>query len=121
MEKKQIDMIEQELMEAFLLEKTDAEIGMPDVEAELQRVRQRTGKKVSKRWAIPVAASLLVAICVGVTIYAHSQPEGDRCVAYVGGKRISDEAEVLRMMAEEMGHVSNDAEIVEKQLTDIFN
>lgn len=119
--------IEQQLMEAFVYEKTDAEIQMPDIEAELRRVHVMAdrGKGASRgrvvRRVASVAASILLVAGVGIAGYSYLSADRDVCVAYVGGERITDEAQVMALLAKDMAHLSSGDEIIEDQLNDIFN
>lgn len=126
--------IEQQLMEAYVLEKTDAEIGMPDIEAELRRVHAMADRGVGRgrgvsssargrvvRRVASVAASILLVAGVGIAAYSYLQEDRDVCVAYVGGERITDEAQVMALLAKDMAHLSSGDEIIEDQLNDIFN
>lgn len=136
--------IEQQLMEAYVLEKTDAEIGMPDIEAELQRMHVMADRGVSRgsgvsrgargvngasrgtrdrvvRRVASVAASILLVAGVGIAGYTYLSADRDICVAYVGGERITDEEQVMALLAKDMAHLSSGDEIIEDQLNDVFN
>lgn len=125
--------IEQQLMEAYVHEKTDAEIGMPDIEAELRRIhaladrgRGMSATSSSTRGSVlrsvaSVAASILLVVGVGVAGYSYLSADRDICVAYVGGERITDEEQVMALLAKDMAHLSSGDEIIEDQLNDIFN
>lgn len=131
-------------MEAYVLEKTDAEIGMPDIEAELQRMHAMAGRGVRgvngtsrgvkgasrgargargsvARRVASVAASILLVAGVGIAGYSYLSADRDICVAYVGGERITDEEQVMALLAKDMAHLSSGDEIIEDQLNDIFN
>lgn len=129
-------------MEAYVLEKTDAEIGMPDIEAELRRVHaiaaRGRGRGVSRgvsrgvrgvsdargrvvRRVASVAASILLVAGVGLAGYSYLSADRDVCVAYVGGERITNEEQVMALLAKDMAHISSGDEIIEDQLNDIFN
>ena len=121
--------IEQELMEAFTYAE-NAEIGMPDIESELLLVR----KKASKSTRNPsifvriasVAASVAVVFTLGWSINSYISNVGNTrnrnlCVAYVAGKRITNEQQVLDMMAEDIMNMKDESDIVDSQLNDFFN
>lgn len=122
--------IEEELMEAFTLEKSDAEIGMPDIEAELLKVRSSVGNfdgNASNR-TVPliriasIAASILLVLGIGIAAYYNNLSEDDNvCIAYIGGEKITDEATIMNMLVEDMSLMNADNEIIEDQLNDIFN
>ena len=114
--------IEQELMEAFTLEQTDAEIGMPDIEEELRRAHSLAESR-SKPWKqiVSIAACVIVMLGIGLAGYQNMATDKDLCVAYVGGNRITDEAKVMQMMSEDISHMNGGNEIIEEQLSTIFN
>lgn len=118
--------IEQQLMAAFTHEMTDAEIGIPDIEAELQRVHslaESNGKARSKsRLRIAsIAACVAVLLGIGFATYQSATANKGICIAYVGGDRIMDEAEVMRLMADDMSQLNSESDIVEDQLSTMFN
>lgn len=118
--------IEQELMEAFVLEMTDAEIGMPDIDAELRRVRSIAESKVKARSKsrlriASIAACVAVLLGIGFATYQNQTTSKELCVAYVGGNRITDEAEVMKLMVDDMTHLNGESDILEDQLTTMFN
>lgn len=110
---------ELELMEAFTHQKSDAEIGMPDIEAELARVHAMAAKPRPAwgRFAAAVACVCAVA-AIGIGEYYG---EGDLCVAYVGGERITDETAVMKIMTADIREMNSANDIVEHQLSNIFN
>lgn len=113
-------------MEAFTLEKTDAEIGMPDIDAELRRVRSIAESKVKARSKsrlriASIAACVAVLLGIGFATYQNATANKDICIAYVGGDRIMDEAEVMRLMADDMSQMNSESDIVEDQLSTMFN
>lgn len=117
--------IEQELMEAFAHEKSDAALGMPDIEGELLRVRSTVDKKKRSsrlvRSAAGVAACLAIVAGIGITHHMHQLKSRNFCVAYVNGVRIADEAAAMDMMQEEMSNFMDEGSISEGQLNEIFN
>lgn len=118
--------IEQQLMEAFTHEMTDAEIGMPDIDAELRRVRSIAESKVKARSKsrlriASIAACVAVLLGVGFATYQNQTTSKELCIAYVGGNRITDEAEVMRLMADDMSQLNSESDIVEDQLSTMFN
>lgn len=120
--------MEQELMEAFTLAKADADIGMPDVDAELMLVRQKAAKKVRQksglRQIVSIAASVVLALGLGWSIYAYvadTNNRNDYCVAYVAGKRIADERQVMNLMTTDIQNMNDGGDIVDGQLNDFFN
>lgn len=114
-------------MEAFTLNKTDAEIRMPDIEAELQQVRASANAVRGRNRAIimrkiaSVAACAIVVLSIGLAGYRQSRHKDNKCVAYVAGKRVTDESTVMKMFAEEIGQIGSDNESIEVQLNEFFN
>lgn len=118
--------IEQQLMEAFTHEMTDAEIGMPDIDAELRRVRSIAESKVKARSKsrlriASIAACVAVLLGVGFATYQNQTTSKELCIAYVGGNRITDETKVMQLMAEDMSNLNGESDILEDQLTTMFN
>lgn len=123
-------IIEQELMEAYTHGKSYAEIGMPDIEAELLRVRDmaaRNGRRRMIRKIASVAACAVVAVGIGVASFNYflntsSQwSDKDICVAYIGGHRITDESQVMEMLHDDICNMDTDNELLEVQLDEFFN
>lgn len=118
--------IEQQLMAAFTHEMTDAEIGMPDIDAELRRVHSVAESKIhakskSRLRIASIAACVAVLLGVGFATYQNQTTSKELCIAYVGGNRITDETKVMQLMAEDMSHLNGESDILEDQLTTMFN
>lgn len=118
--------IEQQLMEAFTHEMTDAEIGMPDIDAELRRVHSLAESKSKSRSKsilriASIAACVAVLLGIGFAKYQNATANKDICIAYVGGNRITDETKVMQLMAEDMSHLNGESDILEDQLSVMFN
>ena len=121
--------LKQELMEAFTYAE-NAEIGMPDIESELLLIRQRASRftrnsSIVERIA-SVAASVIVVFILGWSINSYiSNVDNTRdrnlCVAYVAGERITNEQQVLNMMAEDIMNMNSESDIISSQLNDFFN
>lgn len=132
MTKDNIYQIEQELMEAFTYAES-ADIGMPDIESELLSVRKKASESKRKlpvyQRIASVAASVVVVFTLGWSINSyigHVDNSRDRnstnfCVAYVAGERITNEQEVLDMMAENILNMNSESDIIDDQLNDFFN
>lgn len=124
--------IEQELMEAFTYAE-NAEIGMPDIESELLSVRKKASESKRKSPVFlriaSVAASVVVVFTLGRSINSyidHVDNSRDRnstnfCVAYVAGERITNEQQVLDMIAENIMNMNSESDIIDNQLNDFFN
>lgn len=125
MDKTHTNNIEQELMEAFLLTKMDAEIGMPDIEEELLRVRslaeKRQQRHISRMRIASVAACFLIILGIGIARYRHLQASENLCIAYVAGERITDETAIMELLDADMSHLLTEEEGIDGQLNDIFN
>lgn len=118
--------IEQQLMEAFTHEMTDAEIGMPDIDAELRRGHSLAESKIhakskSRLRIASIAACVAVLLGIGFATYQNQTTSKELCIAYVGGNRITDETKVMQLMAEDMSHMNSESDILEDQLTTMFN
>ena len=124
--------LEQELMEAFTYAE-NAEIGMPDIESELLLIRQRASRftrnsSIVERIA-SVAASVVVVLALVWSVKSYiSLPQNSHngnnknfCVAYVAGERITNEQQVLNMMAEDIMNMNSESDIISSQLNDFFN
>lgn len=121
-------LMEQELMEAFTLAKSDADIGMPDIDAELLLVRKKAAKSMLQKSIykriVSIAASVVLAFGLGWSIYSFVTGANDSknyCVAYVGGKRIADEHQVMNLMSADIMNMSDGGDIIDGQLNDFFN
>lgn len=124
--------MEQELMEAFTYAE-NAEIGMPDIESELLLVRKKASESTTNSSIFvqiaSVAASVAVVFTLGWSVnsyISHVDDSRDRnsmnfCEAYVAGKRITNEQQVLNMMTEDIMNMNAESDIVDSQLNDFFN
>lgn len=120
--------MEQELMEAFTLAKGDADIGMPDIDVELMLVCKKAAKNVQQksgyRQIVSIAASVVLTLGLGWSIYAYvtdANKSQDYCVAYVAGKRIADERQVMNLMSADILNINDGDDIIDGQLNDFFN
>ena len=125
-------LMEQELMEAFTYAE-GADIGMPDVDAELLRVRQKAAKRRKKPSGIAriasIAASIAVVFALGWYINSgvsetenlHADDSKSFCVAYVAGERMTDEQQIMDMMSEDIMNMNDGCDIIDTQLNDFFN
>lgn len=121
-------LMEQELMEAFTLAKSDADIGMPDIDAELLLVRKKAAKSMQQKSIykriVSISASVVLAFGLGWSIYSFVTGANDSknyCVAHVGGKRIADEHQVMNLMSADIMNMSDGGDIIDGQLNDFFN
>lgn len=98
---------------------------LPDVEAEWTRFSAEhldVGRKSTpKRFLRIVAAAACVALIVGVGLrFFTGTSENGECVAYIGGERIIDEDEVMKMVHASMTEMAQPDDIIDNQLNDIF-
>ena len=82
---KQNDNIEFELMEAFTSEKSDKDIGMPDIEQELALVKEKHGRRIFPPMRkIAVSVAIIMALG-GITLAAVVN--GDRLALFFTGNK----------------------------------
>ena len=98
---------------------------LPDVEAEWARFSAEhldAGRKSTpKRYLRIVAAAACMALIIGVGIsFLTGTSENGECVAYIGGERITDEDEVMKMVHASMTEMAQPDDIIDNQLNDIF-
>ena len=79
------------------------------------------------RWKTASVAAVVVGLTIGAGFLWHdlrpaSTAQPDQCIAYVGGERITDQAEVLDLMRESLSEMAANSEtdIVGEQLSDIL-
>lgn len=82
----------------------------------LGRVQQNTMRPVPR--FIRYAAAAVVVMAVGVSAFVHFSTEPD-CVAYVGGKRVTDKAEIEQLMHSTIDDMRTE-NIAEAQLRDML-
>lgn len=91
---------------------------------------RRQSKSVSSKHRTAVfryAAAAAVLLAVGTTAFLHTvstvsiftAPEED-IVAYVGGQRVTDEAEVISLMNSTLQAMGTDTDIADQQLQDML-
>ena len=98
---------------------------LPDVEAEWaqfnakhQDARQQPKLKRYLR-IVSVAACVALIVGVGLRFFTGTSENGE-CVAYIGGERIIDEDEVMKMVHASMTEMAQPDDIIDNQLNDIF-
>ena len=82
---KQNDNIEFELMEAFTSEKSDKDIGMPDIEQELALVKEKHGRRIFPPMRKIAASVAIIMALGGITLAAVVN--GDRLALFVTGNK----------------------------------
>ena len=82
---KQNDNIEFELMEAFTSEKSDKDIGMPDIEQELALVKEKHGRRIFPPMRKIAASVAIIMALGGVTLAAVVN--GDRLAQFFTGNK----------------------------------
>lgn len=82
---KQNDNIEFELMEAFTSEKSDKDIGMPDIEQELALVKEKHGIRIFPPMRKIAASVAIIMALGGITLAAVVN--GDRLAQFFTGNK----------------------------------
>ena len=82
---KQNDNIEFELMEAFTSEKSDKDIGMPDIEQELALVKEKHGRRIFPPMRKIAASVAIIMALGGITLAAVVN--GDRIAQFFTGNK----------------------------------
>lgn len=82
----------------------------------LGKVQQSKGRSMSRVGRY--AAAAMVVMAVGVSAFVHFATEPD-CVAYVGGKRVTDKAVIEQMMHSTIDDMRTE-NIAEAQLRDML-
>lgn len=82
---KQNDNIEFELMEAFTSEKSDKDIGMPDIEQELALVKEKYGIRIFPPMRKIAASVAIIMALGGITLAAVVN--GDRLALFFTGNK----------------------------------
>ena len=112
---KQNDNIEFELMEAFTSEKSDKDIGMPDIERELALVKEKHGRRIFPPMRKIAASVAIIMALGGITLAAVVN--GDRlALFFTGNKELSASAVSKTSVARnnELIIMPSDTVIVEK-------
>lgn len=89
--------------------------------------RRRTVVARRPRMLTPMRAAAALALVIGLSVFMARDivptPEPD-CIAYVNGKRITDESQIFRLMDETMSDINllgDDGDLIENQLEMMFN
>ncbi len=112
---KQNDNIEFELMEAFTSEKSDKDIGMPDIEQELAMVKEKHGRRIFPPMRKIAASVAIIMALGGITLAAVVN--GDRfALFFTGNKEMPASAVTKTSVARnnELIIMPSDTVIVEK-------
>ncbi|MDE7474816.1 MAG: hypothetical protein K2M71_04225 [Duncaniella sp.] len=92
-----------------------------------RRVQETAIRRSSRPTALRAAVSIAAAIALVVTLALHflsapsmagTETDGGTCVAYVNGCRITDEADVVRLMMADLHEFESNVDDVETALTD---
>ena len=86
--------------------------------AHQQHSRQRA--TVAHRWriaAIAATAALLLSVGLGV-LWQSQQPKGE-CIAYVNGKVVHNEKEVLNLMQDDLNEIGHASQSITEQLSSL--
>ena len=80
---------------------------------------RHTTKRSFQRQIIGIAASIAVLLTIGGGILWHSQQPKDVCIAYVNGKTIQNEKEVLNLVASDLNDIGNASQSLTEQLSSL--
>ena len=81
-----------------------------------QRRRATSG---SRQRIIGIAASIAIILAVGGYALWHQQHPGDVCIAWVNGKVVNDNHEVMAMIANDMSNMNHAADAMTQQLSSL--
>lgn len=81
--------------------------------------RRRTGRVGATLRYAAIAASVAVLLTVGVGLLWQSRQAEDMCVAYVNGKAIHNQKEVITLMHGDLNEIGNATESLEEQLSSL--
>lgn len=84
------------------------------------RQSQFSVKKHASRFRMTaIAASIAILLTVGASMLWHSRQTNDVCVAYVNGKAIYNEKEVLSLMQDDLNEMGNATPGLAEQLSSL--
>lgn len=87
--------------------------------AHRQEQRNHSTKRANRLRMVAAAASVAVLLTVGTGILWHSRQTNDVCVAYVNGKAIYNEKEVLSLMQDDLNEMGNATPGLAEQLSSL--
>lgn len=84
----------------------------------------RSRKRLSLRAAISIAAAIAVIFAIGLHLSLNAPLRGaaqTQCIAYANGERITDEADVIRLLTEDLREFNDGVEEADRNLNDELN
>lgn len=85
--------------------------------AHKQQHRQRPA--INRSRYIAIAASIALLLTLGIGVLWQSQHYKNECIAYVNGKAIHNEREVLNLMQSDLNEMGNATQSIEEQLSSL--
>lgn len=74
--------------------------------------------RLAKIRNIAAAAAAVIIMAFGISYHLHDKGHGfDECIAYVGGKRISDEDAIDALIRQQLSEVSEASEDLQRQIS----
>lgn len=84
----------------------------------------RSKKRLSIRAVVSIAAAIAVVFAIGVHLSIntpHPTTSNAQCFAYTNGERITDEADVIRLLTEDLREFNDGVEEADRNLNDELN
>lgn len=104
-----------------IIDEAKALLGFRTIKEDLLKSNPSSrGFRLPMRKLISVAASIGILLSIGIaldSIYRHNE-SSDKCVAYINGKKITDEAIILFLMAENMDELQDGVEDAHGEILD---
>ena len=81
--------------------------------------KARTARKNHRRQLIGIAASIAIILAAGGFAMWHQQQLSDVCIAYVNGKVVEDNHQVMALVANDLTKMDNAANAMANQLSSL--
>lgn len=81
--------------------------------------QQHKARKGNNHHVIGIAASIAILLSVGAFTLWHQNQTDDVCIAYVNGKTVNNEKEVLTLMMSDLNDVGNATQNLADQLSSL--
>jgi hypothetical protein len=81
--------------------------------------KARTARKNHRRQLIGIAASIAIILAAGGFAMWHQQQLSDVCIAYVNGKVVEDNHQVMALVANDLTKMDNAANAMTNQLSSL--
>lgn len=81
--------------------------------------KARTARKNHRRQLIGIAASIAIILAAGGFAMWHQQQLSDVCIAYVNGKVVEDNHQVMELVANDLTKMDNAANAMTNQLSSL--